>query len=120
MRLLNANAAGSRISNKRGGGVNDLSANHCEKRFDSADFFDRNGHVILRQDSEVGEFSDCERASFVLVAREPCTAERVEAQGFQPTWSLLRPAQRNAADRLAVEKPLERGKRIIRSHAMRV
>src|SRR5213078_2936625 len=47
--------------------VHDLPADHRQHRLDRMDLVDRHGHVVLREDGEVGELSDFEGAALLLV-----------------------------------------------------
>src|ERR1700680_754304 len=102
------------------GGIDYFAADHGEQRFGTADLVHRNGHVVFRQDGEIGELASFERASRVLVVREPGAAHGVEAQGLGTAGRLLGSAERLTPHRFAILKPLERGERIIRCHAMSV
>src|SRR5712664_131306 len=100
--------------------VDDLSAYDSEYGFDAFDVLVRNGEVVIRKDGEVSELAWGKGAFFAGLTREPTAALRVKPQGLFATEAILVWIQRDAADCLSGDQPIEGNPRVIAGHTCSV
>src|SRR6185369_17479791 len=87
--------------------VDNLSAYDREYGFDAFDVVVRNGEVVIRKDGEVSELAWGKGAFFAGLTRKPTAALRVKPQGFFATEAIPLGIQREAADRLSGDQPIQ-------------
>src|SRR6266478_4104230 len=87
--------------------VDNLSAYDREYGFDAFDVLFGDGKVIIGKHSEVSELAWGKGAFFAGLTREPTAALRVKPQGFFATEAIPFGIQRDAADCLASDQPIQ-------------
>src|SRR5260221_7704721 len=93
--------------------MDDFSAYDGEHGFDAFDVLVRNGEVVIRKDVEVSELAWRKAAFFAALTRKPTAALRVKPQGFFATEAIPVGIQRDAADCLSGDQPIEGNPRVI-------
>src|SRR6266404_4441213 len=87
--------------------VDNLSAYDREYGFDALDVLFGDGKVIIGKHSEVSELSWGKGAFFAGLTRKPTAALRVKPQGFFATEAIPVGIQRDAADCLSSDQPIQ-------------
>src|SRR6266853_3691700 len=87
--------------------VDNLAAYDREYGFDAFDVLFGDGKVIIGKHSEVSELAWGKGAFFAGLTREPTAALRVKPQGFFATEAIPFGIQRDAADCLSSDQPIQ-------------
>src|SRR5437016_4668310 len=73
----------------------------------------RNGKIVAREDSQVGQLARSESSLFSVFRRKPTAPERVELQSFLSIEAVLGWVKAQAPDGLTCDKPVKREERIV-------
>src|SRR5689334_21584777 len=84
-----ARASGSMRSSAESRLIDGVSANHGLHDLNVFDLVGRNGVWIVREDDEVRELSVADRALDVFLMRRICAVQRIDANRFVDTHSLI-------------------------------